>query len=799
MRRPIIFSLLTFISILFTNTVFTQQIDSMMGVYADRFAPEKIHIHFDKTVYNKGETVWYKVYILQGSDSAFASQNVYLDWYDATGKLMKHTAAPVILSTSQGSFDVPADYKGELLHVKAFTSWTMNDDPAFSYRRELVINDGSVKTVKSIPNKTIVETFPEGGFLIQGLATRVAFKATNQYGNPVFIKGVLADEKNNMIDSLQVKHDGMGSFFLIPIAGQTYQLNWIDEYGVTGSTPIPVTKTEGAQITITTSNKKARCDVERTGIIADNFKNLTLVVHMNRVALYQVAFNIAEKTKLSAELPIGELPSGLLQFTLFTSDWIPLAERVLFINNHAHEFKVELTTPLINVEKRGKNAIEVIVPDTSFTNMSMSITDADVSPPDQHSIYSDVLLSSEIKGRVYNPGYYFSSSADSVEAHLDLVMLTHAWRRFDWDKIKANIPPKINYPVEAAYMKMQGKVLGMKKNSAAAILNLILVTKDSSKQLIFVPVAQDGSFEHPMFFYDTAKVFYNFNNNPSLTENAQLQINNGLLKVPFKNIQPDNIQVLLWNDSLAKQKLNALLADQELLKKRMAETTLQEVTVYGKIKTKLQVLNEKYSSGFFSNNEAGIFDLTDNSKIIFARNVLEYLQSKVAGLDIVQNNVTWRGDVPEFFLNEMRVDQATATSLDMNNIAMIKVFRPPFMFATGGGRGGAIAIYTKKGDDTKNNANVKGMENVMMEGYSKFKEFYSPTYEKADENFTTPDTRTTLYWNPYLITNKTLQNMRVEFYNNDFSRKFNVVLEGINSAGKLTRVVKTIDGATNVK
>jgi uncharacterized protein YfaS (alpha-2-macroglobulin family) len=72
----------------FVNAGFAQQIDSMMNVYAERSAPEKIHIHFDRTIYNKGETVWYKLYILQGSDTAASSMNVYLEWYDADGKLI---------------------------------------------------------------------------------------------------------------------------------------------------------------------------------------------------------------------------------------------------------------------------------------------------------------------------------------------------------------------------------------------------------------------------------------------------------------------------------------------------------------------------------------------------------------------------------------------------------------------------------------------------------------------------------------------------------------------------------------
>jgi hypothetical protein len=343
-------------------------------------------------------------------------------------------------------------------------------------------------------------------------------------------------------------------------------------------------------------------------------------------------------------------------------------------------------------------------------------------------------------------------------------------------------------------MKLEGKVLGAALNNSSEVLNMIITAKDSSKQMIFVPLAKDGSFTHPLFFYDTAKLFYSFNNNAAIANSTHLQINNGLFKLEPINIAANYSAPFLWNDLLGKQKLNALLAEQEQLKKYMAETTLQEVTVNSKIKSKEQVLSEKYSTGFFSHNEAGIFDLTDNLKQVYSRNILEYLQSKVAGLDIIQDNVSWRGDIPEFFLNEMKVDKATALIVDMNSIAMIKVFRPPFMFATGGGRGGAIAIYTKKGGDNKLNMNIKGLDYTLLDGYTKFKEFYSPNYEKQEDSFTKKDIRTTLYWNPYLITNKTQQSMHVEFFNSDITRSYTIVLEGINAAGKMTRLEKIIQG-----
>jgi hypothetical protein len=133
------------------------------------------------------------------------------------------------------------------------------------------------------------------------------------------------------------------------------------------------------------------------------------------------------------------------------------------------------------------------------------------------------------------------------------------------------------------------------------------------------------------------------------------------------------------------------------------------------------------------------------------------------------------------------------------DIAMVKVFRPPFFGSAGGGSGGAIAIYTKKGVDArKSDPNAKGLDNTILGGYSRFKEFYNPSYEKPNEGSADPDSRTTLYWNPYVITNKKSSRMRIQFFNNDITKRFQVVLEGINAKGKMTRVVRIIDAGTKV-
>lgn len=780
----------------------TQVIDSMMAVYAEQYPTEKIHIHFDKTIYNKEETIFYKIYLLSGTELSSLSKNMYVEWYDTTGKMIKQTVAPLFQSTAKGSFELPADYTGNFIRIKAFTRWMLNDDPAFLYEKDITLNISTAPTPrKPVVYKTKLETFPEGGFLVSGLTTRIAFKATNQFGNPVYIKGVLVNDKNKVLDTIKAKHDGMGSFFLLPVPQENYKINWTDEYGKTGSTPIPVTKTQGARLSIRTTNEKALVQVERTAVVPENFKRMNLLVHMNQVLMYKVSMNASEKLLLNAEVPIEELATGILQFSLFTSDWIPVAERVIFVNNRLHEFNTKLNTALVSLDKRGKNVYEISVSDTASTNMSVSITDATIGGPDDRTIFSDLLLSSEIKGKIHNPGYYLSSDADSVTANLDLVMLTNGWRRFDWDKIKAAIPPTQLYPAETDFMKIAGKVFGDKAVIAGKplLLNLIVTGKDSSRNFLFLPVDRDGNFEQKgAFFYDTARIFYSFNGNDKLTNLTQVKFENGLLRYTPKSIQyGDTYRPLPYSDSIAKARLNYFLNEQELLKKRMASTTLQEVIVKARAKTKEQQLDERYARGLFSGGDAYSFDLTEDIAIGGAMDILSYLQGKVPGLMIsgsgANMSLSWRGATPDLYLNEMVSAIDVVQTINIRDIAMIKVFRPPFFGSFGGGSGGAIAIYTKKGNDAKSSVpNSKGLENTILGGYSRFKEFYNPSYEKASDNFET-DNRTTLYWNPYLITNKKSPRARIQFYNNDVSKKLLLVLEGVNADGKMTRVVKLLE------
>ena len=126
-----------------------QAIDSMLAVYKENFQQEKVHIHFDKDLYTKGETIWGKAYILAGEGLSDYSRNFYADFYDEAGQLIKHTVHPLFESSAKLQFDIPANYKGGRIRIKAYTRWMLNFDPAFIFTKDIHIqNTDSAATIK---------------------------------------------------------------------------------------------------------------------------------------------------------------------------------------------------------------------------------------------------------------------------------------------------------------------------------------------------------------------------------------------------------------------------------------------------------------------------------------------------------------------------------------------------------------------------------------------------------------------------------------------------------------------------
>ena len=768
-----------------------QNIDAAIATYADRYSPERAYFHYDKASYPAGDTIWFKAYLMNETIPADESKNLYIDWIDDKGILMLHAVSPMVQAVTNGQFNIPADYKGKMIHVRAYTKWMLNFDSAFIYNKSISIltkeaNQGNSKN-NVIP---FISFFPEGGDIIQGLLNKIAFKANDQWGRPVKVQGVIINSKGKTEDSIRTLHDGMGYFFITPQPGVTYTAKWKDEKQVEHITELPKIKTNGALLQITVSGTNRLFSVTCTPEMVSTADTIHLVG-----TIYQhEAFRIAKSTaspEIKGIIPTIALPSGILTITLFDKNWKPLAERITYINNNEYTFQPEMEVQRWGLNKRAKNELKITVPDSLIANLSIAVTDAAIGTDSSSNIISHLMLSSELKGQVYNPAYYFSENTSQKSQDLDLVMLTHGWRRFKWEELlsgKILTPP---FAKDTSYITLSGKVMGVlpgQINKDAAVL-LMVKQKDQEGQMLLVPVKSNGTFDDPSnIIFDTAQIYYSFQRAEELKDaNIQFMIN----RLPAPSFNPSSFikPYGLFPDTTGNYRQLAFANEANGLAEMMKVKTLENVIVKSKGKSPKQLMDEKYTTGLFSGGDGYDFDLINDPLASGSFNIFSYLQGKVAGLQINTTgngqtpSLQWRGGTPQLYLDESPIDANFLSSLSVNNVAYVKVFRPPFMGGFNGANG-AIAIYTRKGNDVKSEPG-KGLASNKVYGYTTIRQFYSPNYASFTIRNEQRDIRTTLYWNPSLITTPQKNQLVVSFYNNDVSGAFRVIIEGMTTDGKL--------------
>jgi hypothetical protein len=776
---------------------FAQVIDSTLTKYANDYGQERIYLHYDKSTYAPGETVWFKIYMMKAIFPSEDTKTVYTDWTDENGNLLLHALSPVEGGTSYGQFTVPPGYSGKYLHIRAYTKWMLNFDSAFLYNNDLRILSKSNTALLSkntlIPELTF---FPEGGDAIEGVTNKIAFKANDQYGRPIQIEGVIKSSKGTVADHFKIIHDGMGYFFIRPQEGETFSAEWSDEKGTRHTTPLPAISKAGVSLQVTVAGTKRNFLVSAPASFAG-----TARLHIIGTMYQQEVFNIAKDLKdgiVEGIIPTENLPTGILTITVFDSQWKPLAERITYVNNREYFFEPQMTVQHWGLNKRAKNEIEISVPDSIAASLSISVTDLGIDTDTSDNIISHLLLTGEIKGKVNNPSYYFLNNSDSIMQQLDLVMLTHGWRRFDWEKVVKGEFPAIKYKADTSYLSLSGKIYGATPSQLRIAGQIILmVNKEKAGTQIFtVPVEGNGNFNDPsLLLFDTARIYYQLPKTKGLSD-VTVQFMQDRLP-PFSRNTP---ATGAYSNQLADTagnhyhlRLNEAL-EQEL--KYLKGKVLATVNIKAKPKSPTEEMDKKYTSGLFSGGDSYEFDLVNDPFAVSAQDIFQYLQGKVAGLQINTGStpptLTWRGGSPTLFVNEMESSADMLQSIPVSDVAYIKVFRPPFMGAFGGGAGGAVAIYTRRGGDVKSEPG-KGLSNNIVSGYTAIRQFYSPDYDTISADNDKKDLRTTLYWNPSVIVGPGSNKVVLSFFNNDITDAFRVVIEGMSRDGRLTHIVQTME------
>lgn len=797
------------IILIFSQTVFlanSQSFVENMEWLKEYYSPEKIHIHFDKDFYLTGETIYFKAYITKGNfvEPPY-SKTVYVDFYDGNCELIKHFLIPVNESTASGSFQMKENYPFSNIIFKAYTERILKLDSNFVYIKKIPVINSELETKygsKKTLQKTIIDFFPEGGNYYEGLKSKLAYKISDQFGNPINKTFYIKNNLGKIIDSLKPIHDGMGVIELTPQS--TTASFYVEDGGGDNAKKyfLPQPLKFGVDLSVFDNLSEFLVSVTRSDIIPDNYKNLQVIVSKEFEVLYSARINLTQKTSVQFPIDKADFSNGIIQFTLLTDDNRPIEERIIFNNNEDYSFEPEIFIKNKDLNSNGKNEINVIVDQNILTNMSIAITDAQVGYDSLHnSIITDLLLQQNLKGKVFNPMYYFNMNNVDRYDFLDLVMLTNGWRKYNWkwliDSFDSQVLPVFN----DNFIQISGKAFGdnnFNKVKKLKSLTFILQNKQSSKQVYYVTLDSNNFFNIPQSsYFDTCKLYYYQNNvdNSNLAEFLQIGLDKNYIvqkDVPLNDAKFINSKNLLDTQTIAQKKLNSNL--KKYLKGDKIEV-LQEVIKEVKIKSRRQLLDEKYTSGVFSGGDARIIDVEQDPYASINPDIFTFIATKAPGIIVQQGSdgqrtFQWRNTNVLLYLDQLQIDPSIIQNYTMQNIAYVKIFPPPFFGAIGQGSVGAICFYSKRGD-TKKEAPPPASNYKTIIGYSTFKEFYNPTLEDISNPYYS-DKRTTLYWNPNVLTDGRSRLFDINFFNNTTANEFRIILEGINSEGKLTHIEKVL-------
>jgi hypothetical protein len=783
-----------------------QKVDSALQVLATQHSSEKIYIHYDKEYYVAGETIWFKAYLYNESKPSGVSSSLYLQFVNNNGKIVFNKTYPSVGAVAKGSIEIPDSLTQGNYYIRAFTARMLNYDEAFIYTKNIyVLKPDAANTPRAVTESQNISLhfFPESGNMVDGILTVVAFKATDQWGAPVDISGVIMTEDKTTIASFKSYHDGIGKLQFKPQTGQKY-LAEVETVNGPRTFNLPSVLPSGINIKIHDEKGGKKFQLSRSTKDKVHLDNLLIIAQINNHIVYENEIAFEDYPSIIGHLVTDSLPSGILHFTVFNQEGIPLAERLSFVDNGEYKGAAEINITEVNTEKRAENKIELTFPVAMQRSCSVSVIDLPgAGLNDQENIWSRVLLTSDLKGYVYNPAWYFANQNDSTKQALDNLLLTHGWSRFSWKKILNNEFPVKKYK-DIGLLSLAGSVKDERTSElvSGGTLNILLEAEDSTSQTYEVVVDAKGRFKmDSLYFLGKANFFYAYT------------ANNGKPKAVVAFVDEDPVKNMLSviPQEFAKnniERISTAIQNKEEIEKRYQYVNsqiveikeLEKVTIKAKSqKSPFDVVNDKYSAGVFRSPGKINLDNINEPANDKSLNVVDYIRNSVQQIQIDGGRFVNRKNFSLLtgekwtvgaFLNESPVDLSYLRTIRVQDVALIKFYEAGFVGVGSGSPGGAIAIYTK--EKFKEEIKPDKLNYFEYNGYSVTKEFYNPDYKAADVKRTAPDKRTTLYWNPDVYTDMESKPVILNFFNNDFSKKLKIILEGFDAAGKLIHQEKII-------
>ena len=781
-----------------------------LQTYSDKHPIEKVHLHLDKPWYNAGDTIWFKAYVVAAAYHQLTSISgvLYAELINDKDSVIKRLTVELNSGLGSGDFVLPYNNKSCVYHLRAYTNWMQNAGPGYFYNQRLFVNGlNSIRPNRVKQNTPVhnslaqsraanidVQFFPEGGDMANGLLSKVAFKAVDEDGRPEEIKGIVIDSKGNEIVAFGSQHLGMGQFLLKPKKGEQYKAKIICTDASTYMVDLPQAKDAGFSLSINNDNRdtlylKLTANFE---LYESKRDTVFYLVAQSGGKNYLTASDKVTNYPFAAHIAKSHFPSGIVQFTLFSQSGEPLNERVVFIQNND---QLNLTLSVARQTYAPGEKVQVSLGAKNAANkatagsFSASVTDetkVPVDEPAENTIFTDLLLQSELTGTIENPNYYFTNPDDKTRADLDLLMLTQGYRRFEWKRILHNDNRILAFYPPEKLLKLAGTVKTPQGEPApGANVSLALL-----KQKIVKDTTADsnGDFQfNNLYISDTAKLYLRAGK-----KNLEIQIK-----------QPEYPPVLPSGtaDTVNMTPQMALAAQKQ---SGDAQGAMKNTIVLKQVNIKsnpnpLRITPLIHSDNLNGPGQADQVIMGD--KLMGCPYIANCLHALIRGGVRWQQDTVYSTHTPielvgktkpmAVLLDGVIMEQKTAFNmLNENDIYSIEVLvNRGYLIVYGtAASGGLIVITTKRGGEGRQAATVDpALTTYTFNGFYKAREFYSPKYDEKNK-VSLADNRKTIYWNPEIITDAEGK-ASFEYFNAGSKGTYRIVVEGIDEYGKLGRQV----------
>lgn len=738
--------------------------------YQSNTLQEKIYVHIDRTSYLAGELLWFKIYYV---DASFylplnVSKVAYVEILDKNNEPVIQEKVELKNGKGEGSLFIPAVLGSGNYVLRAYTNWMKNFSPEFYFHQPVLIINTFVKTEIESSSKSgpafNARFFPEGGHLVSGVKAKIAFQVTSPDGVGIPCKGYVRNSSDSIVAEFQPLKFGIGHFYMTALAEEKYRISIEDENGNKNDFPFPEVKSLGYAMAVTETPDHIEIDVTARSA---NSPLVFLFAH-SKQQVTKAEGKILTNDRTRFIISKDELREGITNLTLFNSELEPICERLFF---KLPQKKLEFN---IQSERKGynpKNLVKLNLTTNHNSDISISVYRTDSIPsPQRNNIYEYLWLSSDLKGTVESPHYYFNSTDSIAPVALDNLMLTHGWRRFNWDTILGG-QIYFDYLPEYRGHLIHGNVVNNANTPVAGVLTSLSFpdktiqlygSRSNSKGDVFFEVknffGNQPVYVQPMFAADSNLV---------IKINSPFSLRFASIDFPKLQLNPGYKETIL-NRSIAMQ-LHNIYYQERLI---AAQNSTSGRTPFYEKSDELYMLDD-YTR----------FPLLEEVFKEYVRGVM--LRKRKEGIQfMVQQKINQpiSTESPLVLLDGVPVfNYDKLLEFNANHIKKIEVlthehYLGPLVLH------GAILLSTYNGDLGGFEINTENAS-INYEGLQLKREFYSPGYEtQIARESRVPDQRSVLYWNASQQINAQ-SNTPIQFYTSDLSGEFEFVVEGISKDG----------------